>query len=83
MVESERVATRNFGRPGGADGLMLRVDGPWLKLRRRRRRLLIWLGLGLLLLGGTVLGLVAPQAATTIEIWGGAGTALIGLSACG
>lgn len=53
---------------------MLRVDGSWFK-SRRRRRLLIWLGLGFVVLLGLLLGLVAPQAATKIEIWPGASAA--------
>ena len=53
---------------------MLRVDGSWFK-SRRRRRLLIWLALGLLVFAGGLLGLLAPQAATKIEIWSGASAA--------
>lgn len=33
MVKSERVATREWERPGGADGLMLIVDVTWSKPR--------------------------------------------------
>lgn len=55
---------------------MVRVDESRFKLRRRRR-LLIWLSFGLLILGGALLGWLAPQAATTIEIWAGAGATLI------
>lgn len=53
---------------------MLRVDGTWFKARRRRRTL-IWLGVGLVLLLGIVLGLLVPHAATKIEIWSGASAA--------
>ena len=56
---------------------MLRVDGSKFNARRRRRQI-VWFALGLLLIGGIVLGLVSPQAATSIEIWGGPGAWLIG-----
>ena len=68
------MATRGSG---GADGLMLRVDGSKFT-RLRGRRHIAWIVLGLLLIGGILLGLLAPQAATSIEIWGGPGAALIG-----
>ncbi len=64
MIESERAS-------GGADGLMLRVDGSRFK-PRRRRRLLLWLALGLVVLIAALLGVLAPRGATTIEIWSGA-----------
>jgi len=56
---------------------MLRVDGSWLK-PRRRRRLLVWLGIGFVVLFGILLGLLVPQSPAPIEIWTGAGTALYG-----
>jgi hypothetical protein len=68
---------RRWRGSGGADEQMLRVDASRFG-RRRRRGLLIWLTLGSLVLGGVLLGVLAPHAATTIEIWGGPGTALIG-----
>ena len=54
---------------------MLRVDAPKPKPRRMRRWLL-WLALGSILLAGILLGLLVPQS-TTIEIWAGAGAALV------
>lgn len=37
VVKSERVATRVWERPGGADGLMLIVDVTWSKPRNAKR----------------------------------------------